>query len=74
MWAAVSCLQPTEVASGGQIAVSFGSGDHGDGAAFDGPGGTLAHAFFPPDGTEVALNGDTHFDDSETWSLDCSGK
>jgi len=46
------------------IDIRFASGDHGDGDAFDGPGNTLAHAYFPQYG------GDAHFDDQEFWTID----
>ncbi|XP_031280117.1 metalloendoproteinase 2-MMP-like [Pistacia vera] len=44
------------------ITISFESGDHGDGYPFDGPGGTLAHAYAPTDGR-------FHYDAEETWSV-----
>ncbi|XP_051142100.1 metalloendoproteinase 1-like [Andrographis paniculata] len=42
------------------VKISFQVRDHGDGSAFDGPGGVLAHAFAPPDGR-------LHFDGDEQW-------
>lgn len=46
------------------IEIGFKKGDHKDNNNFDGPGKTLAHAFFPQFG------GATHFDDDENWSID----
>lgn len=58
---AMTPLTFSEVTSGGDLRILFGTLNHGDPFPFDGPGGTLAHAFYPTDGR-------VHFDDDETWS------
>ncbi|XP_059931692.1 matrix metalloproteinase-28 isoform X1 [Gadus macrocephalus] len=65
LWSNVSGLVFREVPGGpADIRLAFYKGDHNDGAsnAFDGPGGTLAHAFLPQ-------RGEAHFDMSERWTL-----
>lgn len=75
LWAAVVPLTFAEVALGGSpdIIIRFVAGAHGDGLDFDGPGGTLAHAFYPNVGLNGPLAGDAHFDEDEMWSVDLSG-
>lgn len=41
--------------------ISFQTGEHGDQLPFDGPGGNIAHAFSPKNGT-------IHFDATENWT------
>ncbi len=71
-WSAVTPLTFSEVplASSPDIVIRFVTGNHGDGIsnAFDGPGGVLAHAYYPPP-NGGAIAGDTHVDDAETWSV-----
>ncbi|XP_022103715.1 matrix metalloproteinase-2-like [Acanthaster planci] len=66
VWSDVTPLTFTEVEAKPQahIVIKFARGNHGDGeyAAFDGPGGTLAHAYFPE-------NGDAHFDEDEEFTV-----
>lgn len=67
LWEA-ACSELSFVPTGGSadIHISFESGSHGDGNAFDGHGGVLAHAFAP----SQPLSGDAHFDEAEHWSID----
>ena len=54
------------------LPIGWFSGDHGDGAAFDGIGNVLAHAFFPPPCGGFHA-GKCHFDEAESWALAHSG-
>ncbi|XP_043996473.1 collagenase 3-like [Gambusia affinis] len=66
VWAKVTPLRFTKLTSGtADIMISFARQSHGDYYPFDGPSGTLAHAFAPsPD-----IGGDAHFDDDETFTF-----
>ncbi|XP_065370544.1 stromelysin-3 isoform X3 [Calliphora vicina] len=64
VWSEYTDLSFTPKSSGPvHIEIKFVESEHGDGDAFDGVGGTLAHAFFP------VFGGDAHFDDAEVWTI-----
>ena len=62
--------KPGTSATGSQtVNILFATGSHGDGFPFDGPGGVLAHTFYPAPPNPEPIAGDMHFDDSETWKI-----
>uniref|UniRef100_A0A8D0GCE6 Stromelysin-3 n=1 Tax=Sphenodon punctatus TaxID=8508 RepID=A0A8D0GCE6_SPHPU len=66
VWSDVTPLTFTEVQGGrADIVIDFTRYWHGDNLPFDGPGGILAHAFFP----KTHREGDVHFDYDETWTI-----
>lgn len=73
-WCLIAQIEAHPVSSKPDMRVRFesGTGDHGCGTgdnAFDGVGGTLAHAHYPPP-FNGDLAGDIHFDEAETWTRD----
>ncbi|XP_069820160.1 stromelysin-3 isoform X2 [Dendropsophus ebraccatus] len=66
VWSEVTSLTFTEVHDGrADINIDFTRYWHGDNLPFDGPGGILAHAFFP----KTHREGDVHFDYDEAWTI-----
>lgn len=63
MWERASPLSFRRSSGRVNIEIRFETGAHGDEDNFDGPGGVVAHAFFPEFG------GDAHFDDQELWTI-----
>jgi hypothetical protein len=51
------------------VNILFAAGAHGDGFPFDGPGGVLAHTFYPAPPNPEPIAGDMHFDDDESWRI-----
>ena len=65
-WSQVSSLtfRPTETSSP-NLNILFAPKDHKDNYPFDGPGGVLAHAFYPEDG-RVHFDSDEYYTDSSS--------
>jgi hypothetical protein len=59
-------ISPGQQGTPRTIDILFGRGAHGDAYPFDGPGGALAHTFYPPPNAEP-IAGDMHLDADEGW-------
>lgn len=51
------------------IDILFASREHGDLIPFDGPGGVVAHTFYPPPLNPEPIAGDMHLDADESWRM-----
>ncbi len=67
--AAITWQSGTNPTGSATVNVLFATYAHGDGYPFDGPGGILAHTFYPAPPNPEPLAGDMHFDDSESWHV-----
>ncbi|XP_050225730.1 metalloendoproteinase 3-MMP-like [Mercurialis annua] len=61
-WAGNTHFRFSRVQNNADIKIGFASRNHGDGSAFDGRGGVIAHAFAPRDGR-------FHYDGDERWAV-----
>jgi hypothetical protein len=66
-YANISFLPGQGVGAARSIDVRFARGAHGDSYPFDGPGGVLAHTFYPAPPNLEPVAGDMHLDADENW-------
>ncbi len=66
-YAKIQFVPGTDGSAPQTVRVMFAKGDHGDPYPFDGPGGTLAHTFYPSPPNPEPLAGDMHLDSDENW-------
>jgi hypothetical protein len=71
-WARYTNLDfsPADIPSAARtVTVLFAHGPHGDPYPFDGPGGVLAHTFYPAPPNREPIAGDMHLDADEDWRI-----
>ena len=68
-YAALTFSPSMNTAAPRTLNVLFASKAHGDAYPFDGPGGVLAHTFYPYPTNAEPIAGDLHFDADENWHV-----
>lgn len=71
-WAQVANITIAPAAQPGlarSVNILFARYAHGDAYPFDGPGGVLAHTFYPAPSNPEPLAGDMHLNADESWSV-----
>jgi hypothetical protein len=67
--AALRFRRTTNERASRNLAYFFTRGEHLDRYPFEGPGGVLAHAFYPAGVNPEPIAGDIHIDDDEPWTI-----
>ena len=65
----VNWSETSDTSADRTVAIMFGRRAHGDAWPFDGPGGVLAHTFYPYPVSSEPIAGNMHFDDDENWRI-----
>jgi Matrixin/Glucodextranase, domain B len=65
----VTITPATQPAMNRSIDILFARYAHGDAYPFNGPGGVIAHTFYPVPGNPEPLAGDMHLNADESWSV-----
>ena len=69
----VTFNEGTNLSGARTLAFRFGRGSTGVPQPFDGPGRTLAYAYYPSPPNPEPAAGDLYFDDDENWQFDGTG-
>ena len=67
--AKISFVSGTDPQAARTVNILFARGAHGDPYPFDGPGGVLAHTFYPAPPNPEPIAGDMHLDEDERWQV-----
>jgi len=68
-YANITIAPSSQAGLGRSIDILFARYAHGDGYPFNGPGGVLAHTFYPVPSNREPLAGDMHLNADERWSV-----
>jgi hypothetical protein len=65
----VTWTETSDTTADQTVAIMFATGAHGDGYPFNGPGGVVAHTFYPYPVSSEPIAGNMHFNNDENWQI-----